>query len=455
MTSSLLAAALLAAFCGSAVQEDPGTPAAAFESAMLYLSGVSCIEELSQDELERYQSLSEHPLDLNLAGRARLVSTGLFSQYQAASLIDYRSRSDILSFSELGLVDGFSPELAEALKPFVTLRTDSAPGTRRKLRISQSVTAGGSVRSGSQYTAKLKYAAELGDRAEFRWTSRTTYSEPEFRPGTFSAAYYGRRFLGKVVLGHFSARFGQGLALWSGFSMSGYSSAASFRKNGGGIAVTGLRRLSCWASQPTGIFGAFAHDRIFLLRQAHHRQPHMDLQEPDAWRDRHRIGGIGRLAAVAAGCRNLRELCSDYSGRLRGVGGLIWIPEYGRKFALQGGGTTPYTRNTAASRQAGRLSASYAPQMRHTGPTSGRRSTRRSCSSGRSSASGNCCSPRSCAGADGCVRPRSFRCATTFAPTWRRSGGDGRPQEDSTPLVREFRLALVRTGGEGGRSISP
>ena len=69
MTSSLLAAALLAAFCGSAVREDPGTPAAAFESAMLYLSGASCIEELPQDELERYQSLSEHPLDLNLAGR--------------------------------------------------------------------------------------------------------------------------------------------------------------------------------------------------------------------------------------------------------------------------------------------------------------------------------------------------------------------------------------------------
>ena len=337
MTSSLLAAALLAAFCGSAVQEDPGTPAAAFESAMLYLSGASCIEELPQDELERYQSLSEHPLDLNLAGRARLVSTGLFSQYQAASLIDYRSRSgDILSFSELGLVDGFSPELAEALKPFVTLRTNSAPGTRRKLRISQSVTAGGSVRSGSLYTAKVKYAAELGDRAEFRWTSRTTYSEPEFRPGTFSAAYYGRRFLGKIVLGHFSARFGQGLALWSGFSMSGYSSAASFRKNGGGIAVTGSATPELLGVAADWNLGAFALTTAYSFSG---RRIIGNL----TWTSRNlTLGATVTESAASADWRLslpdvgiFGELCSDYSGRFRGVGGLIWIPEYGRKFALQ------------------------------------------------------------------------------------------------------------------------
>ena len=337
MTSSLLAAALLAAFCGSAVQEDPGTPAAAFESAMLYLSGASCFEELPQDELERYQSLSEHPLDLNLAGRARLVSTGLFSQYQAASLIDYRSRSgDILSFSELGLVDGFSPELAEALKPFVTLRTNSAPGTRRKLRISQSVTAGGSVRSGSLYTAKVKYAAELGDRAEFRWTSRTTYSEPEFRPGTFSAAYYGRRFLGKIVLGHFSARFGQGLALWSGFSMSGYSSAASFRKNGGGIAVTGSATPELLGVAADWNLGAFALTTAYSFSG---RRIIGNL----TWTSRNLTLGATVTESAASVDWRLSlpdvgifgELCSDYSGRFRGAGGLIWIPEYGRKFALQ------------------------------------------------------------------------------------------------------------------------
>jgi len=62
-----------------------------FEAAVLTLSGASCIEELQGGGLERYEELAEHPLDLNLAGRAKLLSTGLFSQYQAASLLDYRS----------------------------------------------------------------------------------------------------------------------------------------------------------------------------------------------------------------------------------------------------------------------------------------------------------------------------------------------------------------------------
>ena len=337
----LLAAALCAALCGTGrlpetVRVSP-SPSSDFERAVLYFSGASCLEDLAQDELERYQSLAEHPTDLNLAGKAKLLSTGLFSQYQAASLIDYRSRcGDILSFSELGLIDGFSPELADALKSFVVLRTDSAPGKRRSMRLDQSLTLGGALRSGMQYNTRLKYAAELGERAEFRWTSRTTYSEPEFTPGTFSAAYYGRRVLAKAIIGHFSARFGQGLALWSGFSMSGYSSAASFRKNASGISATG--------SAAPELLGAAAEWDLgrFSLTTAY------------SFTGRRIIGNLswssktltlGATATESAASFDWRlsfpdigvfgELCSDYSGRLRGVGGLIWIPEYGRKFALQ------------------------------------------------------------------------------------------------------------------------
>ena len=308
-----------------------------FENSVLVLSGASCIEELTQDELDRYQSLAEHPLDLNLAGKARLLSSGLFSQYQAASLTDYRSRSgDILSFSELGLVDGFSPEFAEALKPFVVLRTDSAPGQRKRQRLDQSVTAGASARHDGQYTARIKYSAELGERAEFRWTSRTTYSEPEFRPGTFSAAYYGKRILGKVVLGHFSARFGQGLALWSGFSMSGYSSAASFRKNASGISTTGSATAelfgvaSDWNAGKFTISAAYSFIGKRIIGNL-------------SWTTRRLTLGVTATgSAVSLDWRLplpdisvFGELCSDYEGRFRGTGGLIWIPEYGRKYALQ------------------------------------------------------------------------------------------------------------------------
>lgn len=313
------------------------SPDAGFESAVLFLSGASCLEELPQDELERYQNLADHPLDLNLAGRARLTSTGLFSQYQAASLTDYRSRSgDILSFSELGLVDGFSPEFAEALRPFVRLVSDGAPGSRESRRLRHSLTAGGSVRNGDEYTARIKYSMEYGERAEFNWTSRTTYSEPEPAPGTFSAAWYGRRYLGKVVLGHFSARFGQGLAMWSGFSMSGYSSSASFRKNAAGFAATGsaapelLGVAADWNLGPFTVSTGYS----FLGRR---------IIGNLGWISRNLTLGLTATESAASADWRLSlpdlsvfgEFCSSYLGELCGLAGLIWVPEYGRKFALQ------------------------------------------------------------------------------------------------------------------------
>ena len=64
-----------------------------FQQALLTLTGASCVEELSEDEVQRYQSLAAHPVDLNHAGRGRLLATGLLTPYQVASLLDYRERT--------------------------------------------------------------------------------------------------------------------------------------------------------------------------------------------------------------------------------------------------------------------------------------------------------------------------------------------------------------------------
>ena len=98
-------------------------------SAILVLTGASSPEELGESEMERFQHYAEHPLRINQAGRSRLLSSGLFSAYQVASLEDYRSRSgDILGVTELGLVDGFGGETAEALSLFVSFESSLAPG---------------------------------------------------------------------------------------------------------------------------------------------------------------------------------------------------------------------------------------------------------------------------------------------------------------------------------------
>ena len=76
--------------------------------AILYLCGAESEEELDEQEVERFSGFLSRPLEINIASRSRLLSSGLMSQYQVASLCDYRSRSgDILSVAELALVDGF------------------------------------------------------------------------------------------------------------------------------------------------------------------------------------------------------------------------------------------------------------------------------------------------------------------------------------------------------------
>lgn len=213
-----------------------------FQQALLTLTGASCVEELSEDEVQHYQSLAAHPVDLNLAGRSRLLSTGLLTPFQVASLLDYRTRTGaVLSWAELALVDGFNARFVEALREFAFLGVPEgeAPGKREDQRLRQSLTLRGAWRPSEAAAWGAKYEAALGERAAFFASVRTTLSDP--KPGfpTLSAAYYGRGVLGQLVVGHFNARFGQGLVQWSGFQLSGYSSLGALRKNGTGFSPTG------------------------------------------------------------------------------------------------------------------------------------------------------------------------------------------------------------------------
>ena len=91
------------------------------EKEILALTGASAIEELDEGEYERLEALLSRPLSLNAASLTRLQSCGLFTRFQALSLSDYRRRNgDIRSATELGLIDGFSPESAAALAPFLS-----------------------------------------------------------------------------------------------------------------------------------------------------------------------------------------------------------------------------------------------------------------------------------------------------------------------------------------------
>ena len=213
-----------------------------WETALLILSGASEMEELSAEEVERYCSMRDSPLRLNTASRNTLLATGLFSRYQAASILDYRSRNGrILSFAELALVDGIGEDMAEALKYFVTLGSAAAGEGTGPLEKGFSGTL--TTRSGLKYSPEgettyscgAKLSASMGETLTLNAGGVRAYDGKE--AGSWSMLLRGKGRLVKVVLGAFNARFGQGLGLWSGFSMSGASSPEALCRNPSGVSA--------------------------------------------------------------------------------------------------------------------------------------------------------------------------------------------------------------------------
>ena len=203
---------------------------------ILFLVGASSPEEIDESVIERYEAIAEHPLEINLSGREKLSRSGLLTRYQAASILDYRSRcGDILSLEELSMVDGFSEDYAKALSPFVSFSSRSAPGSLRdSLRIKGSIEGKASIKSGGRYSYGVKSKLSRGENFEAGIAARRSY-EGEWK-GSGNLTMSGRKWLGKAIIGDFNARFGQGAAQWSGFYMTSISALSSLVRRPTGIS---------------------------------------------------------------------------------------------------------------------------------------------------------------------------------------------------------------------------
>lgn len=312
--------------------------------SILELTGASCEEELDESEFERFEALKEHPLKLNVSSRNRLISSGLFSQYQAASLIDYRKRcGPVLSYEELSLVDGFNRSFAEALKPFTDLSAAERPGAAAPRKLSGSLMVKSAMKKRSDNdSAELaggwKLHTEISDRIEFNSCSRTTYSDPEFGLGTINLTVYGKGALGKIILGDYAARFGQGLNCWSGFSLSGYSTVQAFRKNG-----TGLAPSTSFAEMNRGLAADFQLGQWSLSAGLSLPFRNGSIANLSYCAPTWNAGISASPKAVSAdftkGFRNLSlfgETAATYTGEISAICGLQWSPSYGNSYALLG-----------------------------------------------------------------------------------------------------------------------
>lgn len=264
------------------------------DDAILALCGASSVEELDEYEMERFRHFLNRPLEVNLESRSRLLSSGLLSQYQVASLLDYRLTSgDVLSVAELSAVDGFGETAARVLAPFVSFASSSPPGTASigRLRSENAATVRSALKTGNPASDPGcllswggRFRSDISGRFCVAVSANGPYGARRGVPEnlSFHLAYSGIRHLDKLVIGDFSLRYGQGTALWDGFQLSSLGGTSALARNPTGIVPYwsfsgGSSRRGVAAQMSFGRFLVSASISAPYLREA--MSPQKSLRE--------------------------------------------------------------------------------------------------------------------------------------------------------------------------------
>lgn len=208
--------------------------------SLMHILGAESPEELDADELERLLSYVERPLKINDSSVDRLIASGLMSMYQAVSLVDYRERHGaVVSLSELAAIDGFSHESVNIIAPFITINS-----AVREVR-SDGACFDLTSRAGCRYTDGaytfcygVKTKLEVKDRMTVSASASSSYLPVLTHPDRYSAniTYEFSSFPLRFFAGDFNARFGQGLVLWNGMTMSGLPLPSYFMRTQTGLS---------------------------------------------------------------------------------------------------------------------------------------------------------------------------------------------------------------------------
>lgn len=205
--------------------------------------GAESVEDMDPEEVERLESMMRNPIRINAISASRLKETGLLTQYQIASLFDYRARhGDVMSFSELAALDGFGHEAVSRLAPFISLQTVRSPSQRisDSLYFRHELSLKSGFAAGKAATYGLKYRLDAGESLSASFSTSRTSESPSMRPDAFSGnmTFRFRKVQGALTAGDFNARFGQGLAFWNGMSIGGVPVPSSMMKRPAGISAS-------------------------------------------------------------------------------------------------------------------------------------------------------------------------------------------------------------------------
>ena len=216
---------------------------------------VNIAEELAADEedpeavstfIDRLHDLAENTVKVNAADEEEISRLFFLSDFQVKALVEYvHSSGQVVSVYELAAIPGFDKATVGMIVPFITLgyylvnNSDSA-------RWRNSMITNFSTKSGNYDTSYLGSACRILTKYKFSsgafsggFTMEKDPGEKLLRgkpplPDFLSAylAFSGIGLIKKIIIGDFSARFGQGTSINTGMrrgislTSPGYMSAS-------------------------------------------------------------------------------------------------------------------------------------------------------------------------------------------------------------------------------------
>jgi hypothetical protein len=200
---------------------------------------ITIAEELAAEEndaeavatyIERLQELSENPVSINSSGEEEISRLFFLSDFQVKALVDYiHSSGKVLSAFELANIPGFEKEIVELLVPFIilndNLKIDSDSAHWRNTIITN-ISDKPSNRDTSYLGSSIKLLSKyrfISGRISGGFTVEKDPGEKFLTgapplPDFLSAhlVFNGTGVIRRIILGDYSARFGQGTNINTG-----------------------------------------------------------------------------------------------------------------------------------------------------------------------------------------------------------------------------------------------
>lgn len=217
--------------------------------------------DLDQDFSDREELLdyySRHPLLINFASQKELLRIPFLNELQVKNILIYRKLGGlIISQYELQLIEGFDREVIERLQPYIDFSTDR---NKQSITNHELIKEGKSnlvIRTagfnkpadssylGSQTKLLIKYRYDWRNRVSAGFTLEKDAGEPllkkslhQFRGFDFYSGYISlsnATSKSRIIIGDYHLRFGQGMAIWSGYNIGRTLFAAGYIRKQQGI----------------------------------------------------------------------------------------------------------------------------------------------------------------------------------------------------------------------------